>query len=110
MLGKYLLNLNSDGQYVWSLEDAAGRRLLTGVPLASKAAALAAIDDCRLHSPNADRYQRARDKNGSAFFLLRTPGDDVIGRSDAFASAGLLEQAIVAVRAHGLGAVLDDHT
>ena len=108
--GSYRLEIDSFGQYVWSLVDTAGRRLLSGGPHKTKAKALAEIDECRVQSPSSERYWQARDKNGSAFFILRTPDGTTVGRSDAFPAEANLEQAILSIRAYGLGATLEDRT
>ena len=106
--GLYVLERIPRGRYLWSLLTPMGEALLTSEHQAGKAQALATIDICRVQSPFPGQYRVHRNKNGSVYFALIGPDGETIGRSDAYASVALLEPVILAARAYGLSAVLED--
>jgi uncharacterized protein YegP (UPF0339 family) len=108
--GFYVLRRDSQGRFFWNLVSAKGRALLTSESFPTKAQSLASIDACRAQSPLPGQYRVERDKAGSPYFVLLGPDGTVIGRSDAYPSVPLLAAVILAARAYGLAAILDDHT
>ena len=108
--GLYVLRRDHQGKYFWSLLSAKGATLLTSETFATKAQSLASIDACRAQSPIPGQYRVERDKAGSPYFALIGLDGTVIGRSDAYPSVPLLASVILAARAYGLSAILDDQT
>ena len=105
-----MLRRDLQGKYLWSLLSAKGATLLTSETFATKAQSLASIDACRAQSPVPGQYRVERDKAGSPYFALLGLDGTVIGRSDAYPSVSLLASVILAARAYGLSAILDDQT
>ena len=108
--GLYVLRRDLEGKYIWNLLSGHGATILTSESFATKGKALAAIDACRAQSPLQDNYRMEHDKGGSPYFALIGPDGVILGRSDAFPSVSHIATAILAARAYGLGAVLEDRT
>jgi uncharacterized protein YegP (UPF0339 family) len=108
--GLYVLRRNLHCRFFWSLVSAKGATLLTSEPFATKAQSLASIDVCRALSPIPGQYRVERDKAGSPYFALIGLDGTVVGRSDAYPSVSLLASVILAARAYGLSAILEDQT
>lgn len=94
------LNKNQDGNYTFALKGDNGEVLLTSKTYLSKGSAMNDITVVRTNCEYEDRYER-QEANGQHFFILQDPKHTIIGTSQKYPSAQLLENAISQAKSQG---------
>lgn len=96
----YELKRANDGKFIVNLKGEQHEVLLTSGPFPKKAAALAAIDAACTHGADEKGFELKRAVTGNRFFVLKTGRDEVLGRSELFASEGAAWRAMQSARKH----------
>jgi uncharacterized protein YegP (UPF0339 family) len=96
----YELKRANDGKYIVNLKGDQHEVLLTSGPFPKKAAAMAAIEAARVHGASAQGFELKRAVTGSPFYVLKAGRDEVVGRSEFFASEGAAWRAMESARKH----------
>lgn len=95
------LNKNDDGKFNFSLKGDNGETLLvSSKPYFSKGSAMSDISNIRNNCAYEDRYERKED-NGQHFFNLQAPNHAVLGVSEKYPNAQMLEDAIALAKSKG---------
>lgn len=101
MTSWFELSKNEDGKFGFSLKGDNGETLLiSSKPYFSKGSAMNDISVVRNNCAYEDRYER-KEANGEHFFSLQAPNHDVLGISQKYSSAQLLENAIALAKSQG---------
>lgn len=92
---------NENGKFSFALKDDSGETLLvSSKPYFSKGSAMSDIDAIRDNCAYEYFYER-QESNGEHFFNLQAKNHAVLGTSQKFSSAQLLENAIASAKAQG---------
>lgn len=100
MHGYFLLRRGDTGKFSFDLRDANHETLLSSVPYASKEAVVDAIASVQKCAREDARFERVREGDGSAYFLLKAGNAQAIGRSEAFVTPAAMEHRIASVKAY----------
>lgn len=92
----------SDGKYLFNLKGERHEVLLVSGPFPKKTEALAAIEAVRKFGASESGFELRRAATGSPFYVLKTGGDKVLGRSELFESESAAWRAMQAARKHCL--------
>ena len=108
MIGKFEVTQSAHSTFMFHLRADNGSVILVGPAHATKDDALAAIDEARRSAAVPERFERLEQPPGKVCFVLTSPGGDVLGYSQAYASKSALENGIASVARNGAEAVLVD--
>ncbi len=98
MAASFITHLTARGRFYFVLESPGGEILLTSEPYNFKIACLKAIHTARSSSALLRNYDRGTATNGQHFFVLRDNEGEILARSEFFAAAGVMEEALATVR------------
>ena len=110
MAGKFELNKNKSGQFMFNLKAGNGRVILTSQLYRTKAAAQVGIESVRQHAADVANFQRKTSTAGEPYFVLKAANRQVIGTSEMYNSAAAMEKGIASVQAHAADAAIADLT
>jgi|GEM_PF-3172999 Uncharacterized conserved protein len=96
----YELKRSMNGKYLFSLKGERHEVLFTSGLFPKKADALATIEAVRRHGGGEKGIELRRAATGSAFFVVKTERDQVVGRSELFESETEAWRAMQATRKH----------
>jgi uncharacterized protein len=110
MAGKFEIGKAADGSYYFHLKAENGKNILASETYTAKTSAEKGIESVKVNAPLDERYQRKADVNGHPYFVLKAANDQVIGKSQMYASSADMEQGIASVKANGPNASVEDLT
>ena len=94
MPGAFELKQTNNGQFMFNLKAGNGEIILTSQTYKTKAAAEGGIAAVRANAPLDARYERRKATDGEHYFVLKAENDQVIGRSELYASASAVENGV----------------
>jgi uncharacterized protein YegP (UPF0339 family) len=97
-------------QFIFYLKAANGEVILASESYSSKNEALQAIASVRKHCSLVNRFERKYSVRSQPFFILRSMDDEILGRSEPYASEGAREKGIRSVMKNGPVASIRDLT
>jgi uncharacterized protein YegP (UPF0339 family) len=101
MSARYELKAAPGHQFIFYLKAGNGEIILASETYRSKNDALQAIEAVRKHCSLADRFERKYSARSQPFFILRSVDDEILGRSETYASEGAREKGIRSVMKNG---------
>ena len=110
MSARYELKVAPGHQFIFYLKAANGEIILASELHRSRSDALQAIELVRKSCSLADRFERKHSSRSQPFFVLRSPDDEILGRSEPYASEGAREKGIRSVMKNGPIATTRDLT
>ena len=110
MSARYELKAAPDRQFVFYLKAANGEIILAIERYCSKKEALQAIELVRKNCSLDDRFERKHSTRFRPFFILRSTNDEILGRSETYASEAAREKGIRSVMKNGPAASTRDLT
>ena len=109
MAGKFVLK-RSRGQFMFNLRSPNGRIILTSERYKTRAGALNGIKSVKMNARKANPFDRRKSRNGKPCFVLVAANNEVIGRSQLYASRSGCINGMASVRRNAPGAKTDDQT
>jgi len=88
--GKFVLRSSKRGEFRFNLRAANGQVILKSQSYRTKAAALTAIRSAAQNAGIEECFERKMTPDGRAFFNLKSPNGQVIGKSQMYSSASSL--------------------
>jgi hypothetical protein len=110
MSGWYEVSKSISGQFRFVLKAANAETILTSEQYTTRSAADNGIAAVQANSPLDERFDRKTTRDGHPYFNLKAANHEIIGSSEAYASAAALEKAIASVKANGPTKVIKDKT
>ena len=110
MSAQFELKQSTDGRYLFNLKAGNGEIVLTSSIHDTKESATAAIAAVRASVTRDANFERKVGTNEQPYFVLRSPGGDVLGRSEMYSSTRAMEGGINSVVRNAPGAALQDVT
>ncbi|GHU78739.1 hypothetical protein FACS1894145_1440 [Bacteroidia bacterium] len=109
-MGKFVITLQKNGEYMFNLKASNGQVILTSEGYANKAGCLNGIESVKKNAPLDERYERKESKNGKPFFSLKAGNSQIIGKSELYESVTARENGIESVKKNAPDAAIDDQT
>jgi uncharacterized protein YegP (UPF0339 family) len=110
MSARYELKVAPGPQFIFYLKAANGEVILASESYPSRSDALQAIESVRKSCSLLDRFERKQSAHFQPFFILRSANDEILGRSETYASDGACEKGIRSVMKNGPVASIRDLT
>jgi uncharacterized protein len=110
MNAKFQMYVGKNGQFYFRLIAKNGQNVLSSQGYSSKAACKGGVESVKKNAPQDERYQCKEAKGGKYHFVLTAPNGQVIGSSQAYASAQTCKQGIEAVKRAAAEADVEDTT
>ncbi len=110
MSAKFEIDKAVDGSYYFNLKATNGQIILASEMYSSKSNAENGIESVRVNSLIEERYERLTDVGGKPYFVIRAANDQVIGKSQMYASPVDMEAGIASVKTNGPSAPVEDLT
>ncbi|QHS51458.1 YegP family protein [Edaphobacter sp. 12200R-103] len=110
MSARYELKAVPGHQFIFYLKAANGEVILASETYCSKTNALQAIESVRRSCTLDNRFERKRSSHSQPFFILRSADDEILGKSETYASEGAREKGIRSVMKNGPVASIRDLT
>lgn len=110
MAAKYQIDKATDGSFYFRLLAANGQITLASQMYTAKSSAENGIESVKTNSQLDERYERLSDANGKPYFVLKATNDQVIGKSQMYASPSEMEVGIASVKTEGVNAPVEDLT
>ena len=104
MAAMYQIKKRPDGKFFWTLQGENGETLLTFHCYLTKEEAINGINLARTFSAKDERYRRLIAKGDKHYFLLTTPENQTLGKSELYDSGLDRDKGIEATRKVGPGA------
>ena len=101
MSARYELQAAPGHQFIFYLKAANGEVILASETYCSKTDALQAIESVRRNCSLDTRFERKHSSRSQPFFILRSTEDEILGRSETYASEGAREKGIRSVMKNG---------
>ncbi|HEU4636867.1 MAG TPA: YegP family protein, partial [Edaphobacter sp.] len=101
MSARYELKVAPGHRFTFYLKAANGETILAGETYRSKFNALQAIESVRANCLLSDRFERKHSAHSQPFFVLRSASEEILGRSETYASEGACEKGIRSVMRNG---------
>lgn len=108
MPGAFELKQTNNGQFMFNLKAGNGEIILTSQAYKTKAGAEEGIAAVRANAPLDARYERRKATDGEYYFVLKAENDQVIGRSELYASASAVENGVASVQRNAPDAATRD--
>jgi uncharacterized protein YegP (UPF0339 family) len=109
-MGKFVIKLQKNGEYMFNLKASNGQVILTSEGYVNKAGCLNGIESVKKNAPLDERYERKESTNGKPFFNLKAGNNQVIGKSELYESVAARENGIESVKKNAPDATIDDQT
>ena len=97
MAASYEIKLAKNRQFYFNLKASNGEIILTSEMYKSRAGAKNGIQSVKKNGPNCLMYDMKMDKRGQYYFLLKAPNHQVIGKSESYTKAAMMEKGIMSV-------------
>jgi uncharacterized protein len=108
MAGKFELKKTPKGAFMFNLRASNGEIILTSETYKGKAGAKNGIKSVKANAVMADHFKRLKSKKNEPYFVLRAGNNQVIGRSEMYASDKAMESGIVSVLKNAPDAPVND--
>ena len=108
MAGKFELKKTAKGAFMFNLKASNGEIILTSEMYKGKAGAKNGIKSVKTNAKVAEHFKRLKSKKMEPYFVLRAGNNQVIGRSEIYASDKAMENGIESVGKNAPGAPVDD--
>jgi hypothetical protein len=108
MAAFFRIKRSSDGQFMFNLRAPNNEVILTSERYTRKESALNGVDSVRKNAGNDKRFIRKVASNKQDYFVMRGANHRVIGRSERYSSAAMMEKGIAAVKRYAAAAKLVD--
>lgn len=99
MAGKYELKASAGG-FTFNLKSGNSKVILTSETYSDKAAALEGIKSVKRNAGKDKSYERKTSVSNQAFFVLKAPNGETIGKSEMYSSNSAMEKGIASVKAN----------
>jgi uncharacterized protein YegP (UPF0339 family) len=103
MAGKFELISKKD-KFRFNLKAGNGQVILSSETYNTKASARNGIESVKKNSKGDDRFERRAAKDGSPYFVLLAKNNEIIGKSQMYASKSNMENGIDSVQKNAGGA------
>jgi uncharacterized protein YegP (UPF0339 family) len=110
MPAKYQLKMAKNGKTYFNLLAANGEVVLTSQMYASKSAAKNGIRSVRTNAGDPARSEQLQNQSGRHYFVLKAGNHQVIGTSQAYATAAAMDKGLKAVAKAAAAEKVDDAT
>ena len=100
----------SGKQFMFNLKSSNGRVILTSERYKSKASAVNGIKSVKANAKKVSAYDRRKARNGKPLFCVVAKNNEVIGRSQMYASSSGVSSGIASVKKNASGAKVQDLT
>lgn len=110
MAGKFVLRKTAKGEFLFNLKAANGLIILTSPVYTDKESALNGIKSARKNAGKKTNFERRMGTNGEPCFVLKAANEQIIGRSEMYASTTNMEKGIASIRRNAPLARLEDIT
>lgn len=110
MAGKFEIYKDNAGEFRFRLKAGNGQNLLASEGYKAHKSCVAGVESVKNNAPTAARFEKLETKAGKHAFNLKAANHQVIGVSQAYATAAARDAGISAVQVASLGAATDDLT
>ncbi len=110
MAAKFELKKTATGKFHFNLKAGNGEVILSSEVYESKSAAENGIASVKTNAPADAQYERKTSARNEPYFVLKAANQQVIGRSEMYASAAACENGIASVKKNAVEAVVSDLT
>ena len=110
MAAHFEIKKAKDGQFMFNLKAGNSEVILTSELYKRKRSALSGIASVQKNSPDDTRYIRKVASDGQHFFVLRARNHEVIGKSELYPTAPVMEKGIASVKKNGPVATIKELT
>ena len=110
MAAKFVLKKTGGGQFMFNLHAANNEVILTSESYVAKQGAENGIASVRKNAPDDSQYRRETATDGQLCFVLVAENHEVIGRSELYPNATVLENGIASVKTNAPTATVSDET
>jgi uncharacterized protein YegP (UPF0339 family) len=108
MSAKFEIKKAADGSFYFHLKAANGEIILASQMYTAKSSAENGIESVKANALLDERYERKSDTDGKPFFVLKAANDQMIGKSQMYASAAKMEEGIISVKKNAQNAAIVD--
>ncbi|MBV8550078.1 MAG: YegP family protein [Acidobacteriaceae bacterium] len=108
MAGKFELKKSSNGKFMFNLKAGNNEVILTSQLYENKQGAEEGIASVKHNAELDDRFERKTGPEGKPHFVLRSANNEVIGKSEVYASRGSMERGIASVKKNAPEAAVED--
>lgn len=110
MKATFEIKKSTDGKFVFNLKAANDQVILTSQTYESKESADAGIASVKQNATIDARYEEKTGTDGQPYFVLHAANQQVIGRSQMYASREAMQKGIASVKQNAPGAAITDLT
>lgn len=110
MAGSFELKKAANGEFHFNLKAGNGEIILSSEMYAAKASAQAGIASVQKNCGEDGRYAKAESSNGKFYFTLKAGNNQVIGKSQMYASAASRDAGIESVKKNGASTTVNDNS
>lgn len=107
-MGKFVVNLRSNGDYQFNLKADNGKVILTSQGYAGKDSCLNGVHSVKQNAPHDENYDRQTSANGKPYFNLKAGNGQIIGLSEMYESTAARENGIESVKKNAPDAVIEE--
>ena len=100
----------SGKQFMFNVKSTNGRVILTSERYKSKASALNGVKSVKANARKKASYERAKATNGKTYFRIKAKNNEVIGRSQMYASSSGVSAGIASLQKNAPGGKVIDLT
>lgn len=106
MPAKFEIKTGKNKRFFFHLLSTNGQVILASQMYASQATAKKGVASVQANAGDPNNYDRRTDKKGQHYFVLKAPNRRIIGRSESYSSAAMMEKGIKSVMKNGATAKL----
>jgi uncharacterized protein YegP (UPF0339 family) len=110
MSGKYEIKKAKDGKFYFNLKASNGQVILTSQMYKEKSGAKNGIESVQRNSSSSELYEKKESSSDKSFFVLNAKNNQVIGKSQFYASAAAMDNGIESVKKNGATTTIEDLT
>ncbi len=108
MAAKFQLKKAKNGKIYFNLLSSKGEVILTSQMYASKATAKKGIAAVRVNSQEKTQFERRINKKGQHYFVLKAKNHQVIGHSEAYSGAAIVNRRVTSAMRNAPRAMTED--
>jgi len=110
MSGKYEIKKAKDGKFYFNLKASNGQVILTSQMYKEKSGAKNGIESVQRNSSSSELYEKKESSGDKSYFVLNAKNNQVIGKSQFYASAAAMDNGIESVKKNGATKTIEDLT
>ena len=109
-MGKFVITKRVTGDFQFSLKAGNGETILSSEGYSTKSNCQNGIDSVKRNAPDENKYDLKIAANGKFYFTLEAVNGQTIGISELYENETGRNHAILSVKTHAPGAIIQDAT